>query len=415
MKHMNERLIVKNFLCLKDIDIEVKDFLILIGPQAAGKSLCAKLLYFFRTVFEEIGRYRVMVAFGRPADINTELSDKFKTFFPKTYWEGQEFYIDYKLGEGVNYRITQKSDRKLEFYLDTKMLEPSQRTIHLSEKYTGTNDDPEKLKEILNKVLSNRHAHPLSAMTIFIPAGRSFFSLLQKNIFRFMQTSNTIDPFIMEFGVFYEEIKQTGRDIPAEAQTLIRSILKGEYVYADEMLQLPDGKKIALELLSSGQQEALPLALVFAYIISLRLESNNRTDVYVEEPEAHLFPDAQEQMSRLISFLRYNANQEVKFVITTHSPYMLAAFNNLIKAGNIVKQNPRLKDAVCKEIPESMHIDIERFSAYSLKDGRAVSIIDEENHLINADAIDGVSESIMEIFNTLLDIEFEGGEVGENV
>ncbi|MDR2499832.1 MAG: AAA family ATPase, partial [Treponema sp.] len=51
---MLERLIVKNFLCLKDIDIEVKDFLILIGPQAAGKSLCAKLLYFFRSVMDNI-------------------------------------------------------------------------------------------------------------------------------------------------------------------------------------------------------------------------------------------------------------------------------------------------------------------------------------------------------------------------
>jgi hypothetical protein len=173
---------------------------------------------------------------------------------------------------------------------------------------------------------------------------------------------------------------------------------------------------IALALLSSDQQDALPLTLVFAHIISSHhFKSDNSVNIYVEEPEAHLFPDAQEQMSRLISFLQYNAEHTITFAITTHSPYMLAAFNNLIKAGNIVKQNPRLKDAVCREIPESMHIDIEWFSAYSLKDGRSVSIIDEENHLINADAIDGVSESIMEIFNTLLDIEFEGGEAGKNV
>jgi predicted ATPase len=53
IERMTERLIVKNFLCLKDIDIEVKDFLILIGSQAVGKSLCAKLLYFFRTILEK--------------------------------------------------------------------------------------------------------------------------------------------------------------------------------------------------------------------------------------------------------------------------------------------------------------------------------------------------------------------------
>jgi hypothetical protein len=113
--------------------------------------------------------------------------------------------------------------------------------------------------------------------------------------------------------------------------------------------------------------------------------------------------------------LLHNAKQEVKFAITTHSPYILASFNNLIKAGNIVKQNPSLKEAVCEKIPESMHIDVERFSAYSLEDGKAVNIIDEETNLISADAIDDVSESIMETFNALLDIEFEGNGSGENV
>jgi hypothetical protein len=137
----------------------------------------------------------------------------------------------------------------------------------------------------------------------------------------------------------------------------------------------------------------------------LRLESYEFTNIYVEEPEARLFPDVQEQMSKLISFLWHDAAPEITFVITTHSPYMLAAFNNLIKAGNIVKQNPGLKDAVCKEVPESMHINIERFSAYSLKDGRVENIIDRETNLISADAIDGVSECIMETFNALLDIE----------
>jgi ABC-type multidrug transport system ATPase subunit len=411
---MNERLIVKNFLCLKDIDIEVKDFLILIGPQAAGKSLCAKLLYFFRTVIEEIARYQIISALGKSSDIDTELSGKFESFFPKTYWVEQDFYIEYKLGKDAIYSITKKKHRKLEFSLNQNFLEPD-KEMALGLEHIKTNDDSEKIDKILNRLLSKWHINPLSTMSIFIPAGRSFFSLLQKNIFRFMRTNNTIDPFIMEFGIFYEEIKQTEGDIPTEAQRLIRSILKGEYVYEDEMLLLPDGREIALELLSSGQQEALPLALSFAHIISSWFESDDRTNIYVEEPEAHLFPDAQEQMSRLISFLQYNAEYTITFVITTHSPYMLAAFNNLIKAGNIVKQNPCLQDAVCREIPKSMHIDIERFSAYSLKDGRAVSIIDEENHLINADAIDGVSESIMEIFNTLLDIEFEGGEAGENV
>jgi hypothetical protein len=221
----------------------------------------------------------------------------------------------------------------------------------------------------------------------------------------------------MEFGILYEDMKQTGHDLPVEAKELIHAILKGDYVPAENLVQLADGRKITLELLSSGQQEALPLALVFAHITTLYLNSRSFTNIYVEEPEAHLFPDAQEQMSRLISFLRYNAKHKITFAITTHSPYILASFNNLIKAGNIVKQNPALKDAVCGVIPESMHIDIDRFSVCSLENGIAKSIIDGETSLIDPRAIDGVSESIMEIFNALqdIDIEFDNNKDNESV
>jgi hypothetical protein len=186
-------------------------------------------------------------------------------------------------------------------------------------------------------------------------------------------------------------------------------------MHNEDRLLLANGSKITPELLSSGQQEALPLAIVLAYISSLRLSSDYVSNIYVEEPEAHLFPDAQEEISRLISFLQNTSIHEVKFFLTTHSPYILSAFNNLIKAGNIVKQNPALKDEVCKAIPESMHIDIDRFSAYSLENGKAVNIINAETNLINADAIDGVSETIMENFNKLLDIEFDYNKAGENV
>jgi guanylate kinase len=398
---------------LKDIDIEVKDFLILIGPQAVGKSLCAKLLYFFRTIYAEIVLYRLMTRTPRESpDFHLISAGRFESLFPKSYWAEQDFYIEYQYGgTKKTFGIEKTGKQELKVYLDQRVLAIAQYIKPPYQEVITTDDKPERIEELL-KILSDKQRKTLAVKEVFIPAGRSFFSLLQKNIFRFLRTDNNIDPFLVEFGVLYEDIKQTGYDIPAEAQTLIHSILKGDYVYEENLL-LTNDRKVALELLSSGQQEALPLALVFAYIISLRLDSHDFTNIYVEEPEAHLFPDAQEQISRLVSFLRYNAAQEVKFVITTHSPYILAAFNNLIKADNIIKQNPGLKDAVCKEIPESMHINIEHFSAYSLKDGGAENIIDKETNLINADAIDGVSESIMETFNSLLDIEFKGG--GEDV
>jgi ABC-type cobalamin/Fe3+-siderophores transport system ATPase subunit len=413
IKRMTERLIVKNFLCLKDIDIEIKDFLILIGPQAAGKSLCAKLLYFFRTIDEEIVRYYMISALGKTSDFAKILSDKFESFFPKAYWAEQNFCIEYQSNKKTFFSIKKEKGQEIKLYFAQGFLAAASEVTQSFQDLIRPNDDLEKTEKLL-KMLSDKNITNKASSNIFIPAGRSFFSLLQKNIFRFLQTNNNIDPFLMEFGMFYEDIKQIERDIPVEARTLIHSILKGGYVYGEDML-FTNGKKISLELLSSGQQEALPLALVFALIISSRLDYYDITNIYVEEPEAHLFPDAQEEISRLISFLRHNADNEVTFAITTHSPYILAAFNNLIKAGNIVQQNPALKDAVCKVIPESMHINVERFSAYALKDGGAEDIIDGETRLISAAAIDGVSESIMETFNALLDIECERVGDGENV
>jgi hypothetical protein len=408
---MNERLIVKNFLCLKDIDLEVKDFLVLIGPQAAGKSLCAKLVYFFRLIFDEIGSYSMASAPDEPPYFHAMLSGRFESFFPKSCWSEQEFAIEYQRESKPFFRIKKEKNQELRLYPDQGFLEVYQPLQQSNQKIIDAVPYSKEIKEFA-KMRMNTHLRPIMDNNIFIPASRY---LLQKDIFNFLQKSNNIDPFLLGFSNFYETIKHIERSIPAEAQTLIRSILKGDYVYTEDLLLLSDGRKIILELLSSGQQEALPLVLVLAFLISMRLGSYRFFNIYVEEPEAHLFPNAQEEISRLISFLQNVSRREVTFVITTHSPYMLSAFNNLIKAGNIVKQNPALKDMVCREIPESMHVDIDRFSAYSLEDGKAVNIIDPETNLINANAIDGVSESIMEIFNTLLDIEFDYNKDGENV
>ena len=43
-----QKLIIDNFKQITHAEIEIKDFLLLIGPQASGKSTIAKLIYFFK-------------------------------------------------------------------------------------------------------------------------------------------------------------------------------------------------------------------------------------------------------------------------------------------------------------------------------------------------------------------------------
>jgi predicted ATPase len=46
---MKEKIVIKNFSVLEDVDVEINKINILIGPQATGKSLIAKLIYFFKS------------------------------------------------------------------------------------------------------------------------------------------------------------------------------------------------------------------------------------------------------------------------------------------------------------------------------------------------------------------------------
>ena len=92
--------------------------------------------------------------------------------------------------------------------------------------------------------------------------------------------------------------------------------------------------------------------------------------------------------------------------ITTHSPYVLASFNNLLLAGNIINKNNKNKDKITKYVQLSEIIPIDRISAYSLSNGKCNNLIDSETNLINAKILDAASEDISTEFDKLLDIEF---------
>ena len=116
-----------------------------------------------------------------------------------------------------------------------------------------------------------------------------------------------------------------------EAAELMQEILQGEYVNqnGEERLQIADDKYIKINFTSSGQQEVLwILNVLFFHLL-------NKKNAYfiIEEPESHLFPNAQKLIAEFISLV-YGAGENRMF-ITTHSPYILGAFNNLLYADKI--------------------------------------------------------------------------------
>ena len=135
----------------------------------------------------------------------------------------------------------------------------------------------------------------------------------------------------------------------------------------------------------------------------------------IEEPEAHLFPISQKNIINLISSVFNLTNKRHKFIVTTHSPYILTAFNNLIQANNSLqelnshqnKPTTKVVNALYKLVPKNQILDIADVRAYTLQDGKLTSIINEESKLIDTNIIDEVSTEFNLVFEKLLELEYE--------
>ena len=126
---------------------------------------------------------------------------------------------------------------------------------------------------------------------------------------------------------------------------------------------------------------------------------------FIEEPEAHLFPISQKQIISLIATIYNDFGNS--FFITTHSPYILTAINNLVvgqdaynKANGDREKLKRLE----KVLPADELIRLEDVSAYTLNKGKLESIIDMENRLIGANLLDAVSDEFDLAFGVATEI-----------
>ena len=88
-----ERLIIHNFAGILDATIEVSPITGLIGPQASGKSVIAKLLYFFREI---ASRIPAAVAEGlESGGYKAECCRRFNRYFPLDSLGATEFELTY--------------------------------------------------------------------------------------------------------------------------------------------------------------------------------------------------------------------------------------------------------------------------------------------------------------------------------
>lgn len=420
-----ETLSIDNFLTIKKAKIQLKRVNIFIGPQGQGKSIVSKLIYFFK----EIPLNLIDSALEQDdlRETKRKLTSSFFKIFPKSYWEKTKFSITYETNHHTihvtNLVLASKKNRfDLELSSTIKdglrlaRQQAKKELSQINEKSISNYNrykSQENAKKNIAKRIFQTAENPRLEEVMYIPAGRAFFSTLQKNIFLFLSTSNSLDHFLTEFGSIFERTKapytydkllsKTPKEVIALSEKLIRGKFHKEK--GNEWIVGSNGK-VLLSQASSGQQEALPLALILSTWPYVRSENVINTFI-IEEPEAHLFPASQNTVISLISRAYNQGKGDSSYIITTHSPYIISVINTMIQAGNAMINNDAKRDKISEIMPPEEHLIFSEVSAYVINNGKIEDILDYENNLINASPIDEISSHISATYDALLEIEFE--------
>jgi hypothetical protein len=419
-----EKLRISNFAGLKSVEVEIRPVTGFIGPEASGKSIIAKLLYFFRQITSRLPtaiRYE-----HAAAQYRSECRDRFSRYFPFEDASQSDFQIAY-LNNDEAIRVTYSSKggvsaRGLRLEWSRFYEEVLKRFTRRKKDVPALGDDPGKfavgtvlLNEGIEKEIRNILGSSASFAQIFIPAGRAFFSQVQSTVFTQLAEGQSLDPFMAEFGAFLEQsrsvLESSGFfESPdfAGLRSTFEKLLHAQFltVRKQDFLEFDDGRRVKLAQASSGQQEALPMLLLLARFVSLGLGRGR--SVYIEEPEAHLFPSTQKLLVEFVAQTFRRRSGKMNLVVTTHSPYILTSMNNLLQAGKLyAESSPKVKQRLAKIISRTSVFAPREVAFYALENGKAKSLVDAETGLIHADVIDRVSDDIAIQFNKLLPEENE--------
>lgn len=350
--------------------IEIRPFTVFIGPQGTGKSLLSQLLYFFRDAPYLLHGY--WVADGPDASVRRVL-------------------------EGI--RTGDLTNRALASFLTT----PSIRIYYECNGGKGSR----KVERAISINQNSRKIHPLKPFSeeingwklgssvqpsadflpqaLFVPSERTFFSrfinsdpsmLGNKSLPLTMREFTRV---LTEAGQIFLQWQETPSLRPPEVmetEALIQRALRGRVKYsqagryAGRWQWIPEGsdQPIDLEMASSGQMEAWPLALAAQAVFGLE-KKRRPMFLHIEEPESHLHPAAQVAIVKLLAYL---VNHGFRVVATTHSLTVLYTLNNLALAYQ------KLGDKIAERVPEpEARLNPQHIAAYLFDEGKAIPIRDE--------------------------------------
>ncbi len=432
-----QTLTITNFGPIKSFSFTPQRVNILIGKQASGKSTIAKILYFFKML-------KKWIVIFDPSTVRSKnyfesyskfTKSKFLELFGSTY-HLPHFEIIYTINKDeqkfirislykqfLDIRYSRSLRESIEDLLQDvvalrNLQNSTQRGLTGLVTSTHINEDTttiyRKLEEKSNAIFCD------SRSPLFIPAGRSLLAILSDQLANldatrldfimrdFLQAILRLRP---QFSDSLENIEllarrtwgvQPDQERALIARNLISEILRGRYIYTEgsERIYVDEHQYTQLRLASSGQQESVWILLMTYMLI---LEKQNTFVVY-EEPEAHLFPEGQDSIVKLLVLMSNIGDNQL--TITTHSPYILSSLNNLIYANTIGTRNTRSRDCIRELVPSKIWLPFDEITAFFL-DSESIDLCDKDSAQIKSEAIDSASYNINTLYDEILNYDNE--------
>ncbi len=450
---MEHYLKVKNFGPLKDVEIDLtnKDLIVLIGPQASGKSTIAKLLGIFtefglwkpgveiNTFFEDIKAYGIEWLGREHISYHSPLFSFGISSRDKTTATLEKPLLVFKFATSIPNRYDTRIDTLREIvnskhgYLAPLVLNELHSILSdllffiekIHEEYTDSNalyqlPSKSEIKDWLQALQSLKNFSRdskdeiLNALSFCSGSFNRIMTFLEIQRLGFIPTERNLVPTIKNLALSPEQQLQ----IPIYLSKFLQKLKHSQTFFKQkeihflnvtyslendkEYILLGDGEKVEFHESSSGLQSVIPIVLVVDYLASSDNFSNHT--FIIEEPELNLYPSTQKKLVEfLIEKCTKNGN---KLIITTHSPYILTALNNHITAHHVAQTRPEMADEVAAKIPQEQWLDYSKVGAYYVADGTAKDIMHKEHPIINYEQIDDVADDLGETYDSLIEMEY---------
>lgn len=345
---MKAILVIQDFGPIKNLEIAINKFNILIGPHASGKSTISKVLCVIHSFDYNLSSV---------ADENKRL-ELFKQFL--LYYRIENFY--------------QKSTYWF-FEDDTLKFELKGNKISITHK-VGLGNTATQFE------------------SYYFPAERIALPMISESIFELNLTDSILPKYFLQFGNDFIKAKR-------QQKIFNLPLLDVEFEYNDNknVVTLRNNKSLLLEETSSAIQANLPLLVILQYPINIA------SLFVIEELELNSFPQLQKKMLYyIVEKMKNHRWKDAYVMLPTHSPYLLSAMNNLLFAAKVARQSSEISIAADKIISSKSWVNVEDFSAYYIKEGNTTSIIDVNTGLIHENELDEISEDLAGEFDALMEL-----------